>query len=83
MTGEIIEDALKVPDHYKLDCPTDVLGLLEDCMDEREYVGFLRGNIVKYAVRLGKKDDAISNARKILAYAVRLVEALEQWEAER
>ena len=44
-------------------------------------LGFIQGNIVKYAVRVGKKGDihdAISDCRKIQAYAEQLVMALEK-----
>lgn len=44
-------------------------------MSKDEFEGFLRGNIVKYALRFGKKDETLKEAQKILRYAQWLVEA--------
>ena len=44
-------------------------------------LGFIQGNLVKYAVRVGRKgdlDDAISDCRKIQAYAEKLIITFEQ-----
>ena len=45
-------------------------------IDQR--IGFYRGNLLKYTLRLGSKDAAISEAKKAQHYAEKLVEALEQ-----
>jgi hypothetical protein len=41
-----------------------------------EFLGYLRGNIIKYACRLGKKGDALTDAEKIRRYADWLVQVL-------
>ena len=44
-------------------------------------LGFIQGNLVKYAARVGRKgglDDAISDCRKIQAYAEKLIITFEQ-----
>lgn len=46
-------------------------------MSPEAFQGFLRGNIIKYTCRIGKKDEPIKEAKKILQYAKWLVESLE------
>ncbi len=46
-------------------------------MTEEEFQGFLKGNILKYVCRCGKKDEALKEAQKIQRYATWLVESLE------
>lgn len=46
-------------------------------MAPEEFVGFLKGNIIKYAGRCGRKDAPLKEAKKIKQYAGWLVEALE------
>ena len=47
--------------------------LMQAQMSHEEFRGFLVGNIVKYASRLGKKDNPKKEATKILRYAEWLV----------
>lgn len=42
-----------------------------------QQIGFMRGNILKYTMRLGHKDKALQEARKVLRYAQWLVDVLE------
>lgn len=46
-------------------------------MTPEEFVGFLKGNIIKYACRCGRKDEPLKEAKKIKQYAGWLVDALE------
>ena len=45
-------------------------------MTQEELVGFLKGNIIKYVARCGKKDDPMKEAAKIKRYAEWLEKAL-------
>lgn len=60
--------------HYKkMDVePWDVI----DSWSREQRVGFYRGNIIKYAMRMGSKDEELKEAIKIVHYAVKLMEAL-------
>jgi len=40
----------------------------EGLMSEEEYLGFLKGNIIKYVVRAGKKDDPVKDIDKAIDY---------------
>jgi hypothetical protein len=41
-------------------------------------VGYHRGNILKYTMRMGSKDERIKEAKKIRHYAEKLIEVLEK-----
>jgi hypothetical protein len=56
--------------------PWDVI----DSWPREQRVGFYRGNIIKYAMRIGSKDENLKEALKLLDYAKKLVEILEQKE---
>ena len=51
--------------------------LMQDVMTSEQLKGFLRGNIMKYSLRLGHKDDELKEAEKIKAYASMLVDLLK------
>ena len=44
--------------------------LMQAQMTTEAFQGFLRGNIITYTARLGKKDDPIKETAKILQYAL-------------
>lgn len=44
--------------------------LMQAQMTTEAFMGFLRGNIIKYASRLGKKDKEVKETAKILQYAL-------------
>lgn len=61
--------------------PSHYTGTIE-CIDALESIGvgrdFCLGNAIKYLWRLGKKDDALQDARKAQWYVNRLVKLLEE-----
>lgn len=50
--------------------------IMREDFSREEYVGFLKGNILKYLLR--NKGDDIEDARKIVQYAQWLVSVLEE-----
>ena len=56
-------------DHYQGD--VEPIELMQAQMTREAFMGFLRGNIIKYASRFGKKDNesTIKEAAKIRVYA--------------
>ena len=46
-------------------------------MSQEEFRGFLKGNIIKYVSRCGKKDDPVKEMTKVLRYAEWLKESYE------
>lgn len=65
------EEDDKVTEHYDAHYQGDVqpIELMQSTMSTEAFMGFLRGNIIKYACRLGKKDDVAKETTKILRYA--------------
>lgn len=62
-------------DHYvsKAIQPWDAM---EAWMTPDEFVGFLRGNAIKYLARAGSKGDALEDYRKAQHYLARLIEVM-------
>ena len=56
-------------DHYQ--GAVEPIELMQAQMTREAFMGFLRGNIIKYASRFGKKDDEshVKEATKIRVYA--------------
>ena len=67
-------------DHYKRMGvqPWDIY----DTWPAEQRVGAYRANCVKYTLRLESKDSRALNARKLKHYAAKLVEVIEELEAE-
>lgn len=53
--------------HYQGD--VEPIELMQAQMSREAFMGFLRGNIIKYASRFGKKDEMAKEATKIRVYA--------------
>lgn len=49
---------------------------MQENMSTLEFIGFLRGNIIKYACRMGKKGEALADAEKMQRYADWLVKTI-------
>ena len=54
-------------EHYQGD--VQPIELMQSVMSTEAFMGFLRGNIIKYICRLGKKDEVAKETTKILRYA--------------
>ena len=65
-------------DHYKKMAvqPWDVM---EAVLTPEEFRGFLKGNIIKYSMRQGKKDGADEDEGKALHYMQKLEEIENRW----
>jgi hypothetical protein len=48
-------------------------------MAHDEFIGYLKGNVIKYAMRDGKKEGANKDAEKARHYAAKLKEVETQW----
>lgn len=62
--------------HYK-DMPLQPWDVMQAVMTHQEFVGFLKGDIIKYSMRAGRKDGT-DDAAKAKHYADKLAEV--QWE---
>jgi hypothetical protein len=63
--------------HYMGNSKYDVIDFCKDYN-----LNFNRGNIVKYVVRAGKKDDELQDMRKALDYLLREITYLEKQQEE-
>lgn len=61
--------------HY--DTSIQPIETMQANMTPEEFLGYLKGNIIKYACRCGRKDEPLKEAKKIKEYAGWLVDALE------
>lgn len=78
-TNDEISKALKqtfgIPKHYAGEL--DVIGFCEQQFTKEQVEGFYKFNIIKYATRLGRKDDIDKELHKIMTYAYRYREYLK------
>ena len=66
-------------DHYK-ELAVQPWDAMESWMSEDEFAGFLRGNVIKYLSRAGKKGDELQDLKKALHYLEKLVSVKEKGE---
>jgi hypothetical protein len=57
--------------HYK-DMPLQPWDVMEAVLTHEEFIGFLKGNIIKYSMRQGKKDS--DDVGKAMHYRMKLEE---------
>lgn len=64
------------PKHYNqgsIEC----IDAIQTALTEEQFIGFLRGNVIKYHWRLGNKDTPLQEVEKGLWYANKLKEVLQ------
>ncbi|MCJ0924040.1 DUF3310 domain-containing protein [Mammaliicoccus sciuri] len=64
-----------VPTHYKANI--DVIEFCRQHFTDEEFKGAMKFNLIKYPTRLGRKDDMVKELDKIIDYAQRYKEVLE------
>lgn len=66
-----------IPNHYKGSENIDVIDFLYQQLPFEQFKGFMKGNMIKYPVRAGRKDDELADIKKARDYADRLIEKME------
>jgi hypothetical protein len=68
------------PSHYGGDTTYEVIKVLEHWLSKEEFIGWLKGTILKYLPRAGKKEgeSSLVDLKKGLWYLNRLVKFLEE-----
>lgn len=66
------------PDHYGGDTPYEVIKVLEAWFSPDEFIGFLKGNAIKYMARHREKGGA-EDLQKAAWYTKRLAECHSRW----
>lgn len=64
------DNAVKNPasSHYEIYPGVEAIDVIKKMLTPEEYNGFLKGNILKYQLRLGKKDNIEKELEKIKDY---------------
>jgi hypothetical protein len=70
--GTTADDVQVSGNHYK-DMPIQPWHIMEAVLSSEEFVGFLKGNIIKYSLRAGRKDGS-DDAGKAKHYMQKLKE---------
>lgn len=63
--------------YYEIFLDTEAIDIIKLTLSEEEYIGFLKGNILKYQLRLGKKDNVEREIEKISNYTKEVNPLLE------
>ena len=63
--------------HYEIWHDFETIDIIKNVLIKDEYIGFLKGNILKYQLRLGKKDDVEKEKIKIKDYQNELNQILQ------
>lgn len=72
------ESGEKEPSYYNSNGLSPLEAFKMGLLSKEEYIGFCKGNIIKYTVRAGKKDDAIEDIYKAIDYLNHLKEAFNE-----
>lgn len=63
-----IDGTAKAQKHYQCSS-VQPIEIMQENLSKEEFVGYLRGNIIKYVLRFGHKDATAREADKIAQYA--------------
>jgi len=67
------------PTYYNLNGLSPLEAFKEGLMSEEELIGFCKGNVVKYTIRAGhKNDEAVKDCEKAINYLQTLKEIYEK-----
>lgn len=56
------------PDYYKKNGLSPIGAFKQGLLSQEEYIGFCKGNIIKYVIRAGDKGDAVKDLKKAKDY---------------
>lgn len=78
--SKLTKHPLKNPEskHYQLWDEMESIEVLESIMTQNELIGWCKGNILKYRLRIGHKDDPLKEIQKIMTYENYLKYLLEK-----
>lgn len=79
---EPAKDMVNHPPHYaETDNGVECIDAIRAALGREQFIGFLRGQVIKYQWRLGKKGSSVEDNRKAIWYANKLDEVLNELEA--
>ena len=65
------------PNYYKSNGLSPLDAFKQGLISREELIGFIKGNVIKYTVRAGKKDDTIRDIDKAIDYLEWLKKVVE------
>lgn len=71
LNEKLVSDNVNAPDHYKLrGLDIEAIDVIRGALDEEEFRGFCKGNVLKYTIREGHKngDEDLKKAKKYLDF---------------
>jgi N-acetylmuramoyl-L-alanine amidase CwlA len=72
-------DNVNSPRHY-LQGKRETIEVIQDYMTKDEFVGYLKGNIIKYVGRFKFKGKPLEDLKKSQWYLNKLIQEVEKWE---
>lgn len=75
--NEELEDLVNNPNHYKGNKGIETIDFIENVLTREEFIGYLRGNIIKYQSRANLKGRKEEDLKKAKWYSDKLVEVLK------
>jgi hypothetical protein len=72
-------DAVNSPKHYTQG-NRETIEVIRDYMTDGEFVGYLKGNIIKYVGRFKFKGKPLEDLQKAQWYLNRLISEVKTWE---
>tara|TARA_R100000234_G_C4981143_1_gene170947 strand:- start:993 stop:1220 length:228 start_codon:yes stop_codon:yes gene_type:complete len=72
-------DNVNSPRHY-LQGKRETIEVIQDYMTKDEFVGYLKGNIIKYVGRFKFKGNPLQDLKKSQWYLNKLIQEVEKWE---
>jgi len=70
------DEMINSPPHYKYG-KKETIDVIQDCMTNDEYHGYLKGNVLKYISRYKFKGEPLEDLKKAQWYLDRLVKEVE------
>ena len=74
--NELTNDNVHSPSHYKHG-KKETIDVIQDCMTDDEYHGYLKGNVLKYVARYKFKGEPLEDLQKASWYLNRLIKEVE------
>tara|TARA_B110000858_G_scaffold196375_1_gene255025 strand:- start:1076 stop:1375 length:300 start_codon:yes stop_codon:yes gene_type:complete len=75
---DVLEDLVNHPNHYKSDGVGDIecIDAIQAALTQEEFIGFCKGNNIKYTWRANRKQDVRTNIEKAVWYLKKLLESV-------
>ena len=65
------------PSYYSKDGLSPLAAMKQGLISKEECIGFIKGNVIKYVVRAGKKEDGVKDSDKAIDYLQHLKELIK------